>query len=77
MAKIDWEYCGEPSRIDDDGTPLFNFPPKSGNYLVTLLNGSVDIGCYDADYSTWLDYPNSYVIAWAEKPLPYKMEEEQ
>lgn len=30
MSKINWGYCGEPSRIDDDGTALFNLPFNSG-----------------------------------------------
>lgn len=71
-TKADWHYCGEPTIMDDDGTALFNLPFDSGEYLVTLSSGVVCMNEYDADICEWDSYSNGEVIAWAEKPEPYK-----
>ena len=78
-TKVDWHYCGEPTEVVD-GVPCYDYPTKSGFYLVTYHSGFAYGEYYDADRKKWdfgddwAIYDNFDIIAWAELPEPYRPE---
>lgn len=71
-TKVDWNYCGEPYVIED-GISKYNYPKKSGEYLITSRRGDVTTDMYNAYYCDWgLFDGEGEVVAWAELPPPYK-----
>lgn len=72
MAKFKWI----PS-IDMDGEPIF--PMEEGHYLITDINGKIDIDYFFYVDDAWEGFPHPIwkkhdhhdIVAWAKLPKPY------
>ena len=72
MAKSKWIPA-----TDMDGEPIF--PKKEDYYLITDINGKVDIDYFfyvtDAwegfPYPKWVKHGHHDIVAWAKLPKPY------
>ena len=75
------EYVGEDSKAlfefptIDQWVPMKDgFPEDSGEYLVTLFDGTIEVRYYLSTIRKW--FPKTDMVAWMPLPKPYEWSEE-